>query len=578
MSVKLFTDGTAAPNFCSKTDESFSETRAKCRPKDSTYDGDRQLPIEVYSYHHTLPTGHVITFDRGHGCDHADTLEHGGTLSTSDIDNFVPQNSFYNRHIRNHLVNKIRIAGGEYKEISLYHQNPYKTGETRIPEAFIFIELYDGNAETAYFFPNLIAYEALDFEKSYKSNYLNFLELFRVNDLIDYFYIPFVQGQNPIPHMEQRDKGTILSCRIYTDIASLFDNLTEHAFPPRARATLVKSIMNQGINTAAILDFEGLVSLETAINHYANSRIYWELDDRSEGEWQAAFDTYFPRLSAPIQRAYESTKMKFPRECGDQRVFREAMTLSLGSLFTKMGDADQEIIRSIIGGRSIKNIELAKKYLNIAFSKIEAGDYDNRGLRGMTSILRNIPELEDLDRADSLATLIKADEAQSSTNDEFIAFNSSLPDPLFDIHHCFTFGALQNKLEEGIREIRSGNLKTRTLFEMLLILENEPPAEQFISFKEVYDLLLSLDLFSSTLEEKKKIADFLYQARYFDEEDKWIEKIMDHFNEEPTQKNAVLVSSWLREGSGCIKKNILGAQTILEIAALNSLLWGAIPQ
>ncbi|KAB2833031.1 MAG: hypothetical protein F9K49_07195, partial [Caedimonadaceae bacterium] len=433
-------------------------------------------------------------------------------------------------------MNKIRIAGGEYKEISLYHQDPYKTEETRIPEGFIFIELYDGKAETAYFFPNLIAYEALDFEKSYKSNYLNFLELFRINDLIGYFYIPFVQAQNPIPHMEQRDKGTILSCRIYADIVSLFDNLTEYAFPPRARTTLIKSIMNQGINTAAILDFEGLTSLETAINHYANSRIYWELDDRLEGERQTACDTCFPKLSGPIQQAYEATKMKFPSECGNQRIFKEAMTLSLGSLFTKMGDADQAIIRSIIGGRSIKNIELAKKYLKVAFSKIEAGDYNNRGLRGITSILRSIPELEDLDRADSLATLIKADEAQSSTNDEFIAFHSSLPDPLFDIHHFFTFGALKNKLEEGIHEIRSGNLKTQTLFEMMLILESEPSAEQFISFKEVYDLLLSLDLLESTLEEKKKIADFLYQARYYDEEDKWIEKIMDHFNEEPTQK------------------------------------------
>lgn len=567
MKVKLFTDGTLPPNFCSQTGDSITETRAKCRPKGETYDGDRREPIKTYAYQHTLQSGHIITFDRGHGCDHADTLEHGGLLSSYDPDNFVPQNSFYNRHIRNPLVNMIRSSGGEYKEISLYHQSPLMTNDTRIPEAFVFIELYDGKAEKAYFFPNFISYEALEFEKPYKSNYLNFLDLFRVNDLIDYFYIPFVQAQNPIPHMEQRDRGTILAERIYLDIITLFNNMTEDAFPPRARSTLIKSIMNQGVDTAAILDFEGLTCLETAVNHYSNNRIYWELDDRPEEARQATFESNFSKLSSSFQRAYESTESKFSAE-KNHRGFKQAIVRAFGSLVDVVETPDQEILRLIIGGRSVKNIELAKKYLKVALSKIERGDYNDRDLRGIIHILTYIHELEDYEKAKSLLPLLKEEEPRSIT-DEFLLYSSSLDDSEMEIQHFFTFEVLQNKLREGLREIESGNVKVSTLFEMMLILEKNSHPQ--IDLEEVYNLLNAMDLLASTIEEKKKIADFLWIASYYEEKEIWIKKIGAHFDREPNLRNAELLSSWLQEGNGSMQKDPDLAQEVLRIARTHAL-------
>ncbi|MBY0501630.1 MAG: hypothetical protein K2P93_06480 [Alphaproteobacteria bacterium] len=410
MNAKLYTDGVIPPNFVSRTGEDISETHAKCLPKGLTYNKERERIIPC-SYQHLLPTGRTLVFDWGHGCDHADTIEqHGGILSTNDPDNLVPQNRFYNRYIRNPLVQRIRSAGigGEYREISFYYHTPHVTNKTKIPEAFIFIELYNGTPEAAYFFPNLIDYEALDFEKLSRSNYLNYLDLFRINELISYFYIPFVQAQNPIPHMEQCNKGTILSHSIHADITALFNNLTEHAFPPRARATLIKTIMSQSINKAAILDFEGLTSLESAIHYYSNNRIYWELDDRSEGERQATFLTSFPNLSEPVQRAYETTKDKFPEKYKEERAFREAIVRGFGSLVDMMGEADQEVMRTVIGGKSIKNIRLAQKYLKMAHYKIESGDYNNRNLRGIIHILNYTPEFEDLETARVLFNLTRA--------------------------------------------------------------------------------------------------------------------------------------------------------------------------
>ncbi len=568
MEVKVYTDGIVSPNFCSKTGESIAEVRAKCRPKNLTYEEERWYPMAAYSYQHLLPTGHRITFDRGHGCDHADTLEHIGILSTYDPDNFVPQNSFYNRNIRNHLVARIRNAGGEYKEISLYHHTPYLTDGIRIPEAFIFIELYDGKADSAYFFPNFIAYEALDFEKQFNSNYLNFLELFRVNALIEYFFIPFVQAQNPIPHMEQRDKSTILSNRIYLDIREMFSNMTEHAFPPRARSTLIKSIMNQGINTAAILDFEGLTCLETAVNHYSNNRVYWELDDRSEEERHAAFDTNFPKLSIPIQRAYEAAKNQFAEEYKDKRAFEMHIATALGSLINLMRDPDQEIMRSIIGGQSIKNIELAQKYLKVALSKLEKGVYDDRDINGIQRILFYTPEFEDEAKAEDLTTLIKDKEniLRAISPDEFILFVPPASEIGDEIQWFFRLQVLKEKIAAGKKEIRSRNLNTATLFEMMAILMNEPTVDESISFESVYKLLDSIDLLQSTLIEKKKIADFLWYHGYPNEQNEWIRKIADHFEKEPTQNHARLFSSWLRDGSGCIKKNTDLARGVLEIA------------
>ncbi len=89
-------------------------------------------------------------WDKGHGVDHADTLEGPGVLSsTTDIANFTPQASWWNQGPRNSLVGRIRnghgpsgrAGGGGYREMARYAESPPVTSNgTLIPREFIFVE------------------------------------------------------------------------------------------------------------------------------------------------------------------------------------------------------------------------------------------------------------------------------------------------------------------------------------------------------------------------------------------------------------------------------------------------------
>lgn len=568
---RFYTDGTASPNFLSRmgTREKLSETFAHTRPKLTVFQGSRRYPMSPYTYVHTLSTGHTVTFDRGHGCDHADTLEHGGILSTCDPNNYVPQNWYYNEHIRNPLVARIRNGGGSYKEFSLYHHSPYMTNDVRIPEAFIFVELYDGKPKSAYFFPNLVAYEYLKFENRHKSKYLDYLDLFRINALIEYFFNPVVQTQDPIPHMEQRNRASIISWRIPLDITILFNNMTEHAFPSRARATLIRSVMDQNINTAAILDFDSLLSIETAINHYGNDRIYWELDDRSEEERVAAFTTHLSELSQPIIDAVNLVKVEFPKVYADQRVFRRIITQVFGQLINTVRPSDQKTMRKIIGGHSIKSIDLARRYLHLALNRIDQEVFTDRELNGIQRTLTYIPELEDPKKATELDRLYKDPNMRRRKIDgELVGVSSPMiragigPSEAEQLEGIFRDHVLNNILKHDVGEVKAGNFSFETLFELLLIFEEERCEDEEARHEAVYSHLMSLDLLDTTLEEKKLLADFFWKAGDQDKKEVWIDKIKDHFNKKPNQKNTLLLSSWLRSGIGCLEKNEKDAQQV----------------
>lgn len=556
----FYTDGENPPNFVSRIGEEASESFAHSRPKFDVYNRKRWYPISSYSYVHTLPTGHIITFQRGHGCDHVDTLEHDGTLSTDDPNNFVPQNSYYNQWIRGPLVARIRSGGGSYRELSLYHHTPYTIKDEKIPEAFIFVELYDGEPESAYFFPNLVAYKFLDFEKPHKSNYLNYLDLFRINPLIEYFFNPFVQAQNPIPHIEQRNRADIISLRVPLDITILFDNMTEHAFPPRARSTLIRSIIRQNVNTAAILDFESLVSIEGAINYYGNDRIYWELDDRSEEERTVAFTTHLPELSQPIRNAFDQVKAEFPETYANQRIFRRALTQAFGHLIELVRPSDQKIIRQIIEGHSVKNIDLARRYLQLAFKRIEQGDFTDRDLRGIQHVLMDIPELENHEKLKELEALYKNPNMRRRKIDgETKGFPSPEVSPSIGsseetrLERAFKNYALNNILNHDSAEIEAGNLNFETLFELLFIFQEYNCEHWKIRYETVCNHLMALHLFDTTLEQKKKVADCFKRPKDPDKCLIWKNKILDHFYKSlaPEPADAKLIASWIRNGIGC---------------------------
>jgi hypothetical protein len=111
----------------------------------------------------------------GHGIDLADTIIQ---LHNSNFDplNYVPQKPNYNEQLRNILVDHIRQNNGNYREISLYSQNPppltqkikkkhSKSGKVEsqqilVPEGFIFEEIYP-HQRSIYFFPNHLDYSAL---------------------------------------------------------------------------------------------------------------------------------------------------------------------------------------------------------------------------------------------------------------------------------------------------------------------------------------------------------------------------------------------------------------------------------
>jgi hypothetical protein len=90
-----------------------------------------------------------ITYRRGHGVPHADTIEPppGGVNSTSDPHNFSPQARQYNDTFRRTLEVRFRAAGNNLREVSLYRPTPGRvnSGEA-IPDSWWIIEVNPAGA------------------------------------------------------------------------------------------------------------------------------------------------------------------------------------------------------------------------------------------------------------------------------------------------------------------------------------------------------------------------------------------------------------------------------------------------
>lgn len=134
--------------------------------------------------------------DRGHGIDFIITIDQEHH-SSRDHRNYTPQNSIYNRQIRNDLADKIRKGGGNIEEVLIYtaspqtveHKIPKKyssTGKVEKPEidvpvGFLFIERYEGQDRKLFYFPNFIDYEAIKGTNSI-SSYLELSNLFELKE------------------------------------------------------------------------------------------------------------------------------------------------------------------------------------------------------------------------------------------------------------------------------------------------------------------------------------------------------------------------------------------------------------
>lgn len=99
-----------------------------------------------------------LGWGRGHVLEHADTIPNpGGTESTLDRRNFVPEPRWWNEYVRSPLVRDIRTAGNGYRLFFEYDSEPRVTDNgTAIPSAEYFIEVApDGSIVRAWRVPFL---------------------------------------------------------------------------------------------------------------------------------------------------------------------------------------------------------------------------------------------------------------------------------------------------------------------------------------------------------------------------------------------------------------------------------------
>lgn len=299
------------PNFTTMSLPSSSaakETLINPRKSTDLYKGDRKYPTtvstsyptEVRTYYVTVK-GKKIRLDRGHGVPHADTLQHSGVVSTQDSENYTPQNIKYNSPIRRDLEDALRSKGLKYKEISIYHDDCMCNVTARvnsrdkefripIPEGFIFLTFAeDGEIGDTYYFPNLVDYEEL---KGDRPNYAHFLDLYRIQNLSEWFLLPTVTLGLTDEHQDKVFEAEEAVLKILFS-RNLFGNLSEEQMPPKARVALSATLLQWNMETAATLEFLTFKHQFQLANFYLTSqRSLWQFDDRYESEKRRMLDEF----------------------------------------------------------------------------------------------------------------------------------------------------------------------------------------------------------------------------------------------------------------------------------------------
>lgn len=166
--LSVYSDGAGNTNYVLRSGDRMIQSDAITRSNGTYARGQQRLPEEISEVGANNPYRDPVTgevWDKGHGVDYADTLEGPGVLSsTTDVANFSPQASWWNRGPRNTLVGRIRNGhaasnrpgGGGYREMAIYAENPPVTANgTPIPREFIFVETNSaGVAQRAWRIPN----------------------------------------------------------------------------------------------------------------------------------------------------------------------------------------------------------------------------------------------------------------------------------------------------------------------------------------------------------------------------------------------------------------------------------------
>ena len=252
--------------------ESFAITLHK------VYKGSRNYSIEPYQYKHKTDTGGIIGFDRGHGIDHAD----GDAMSSSDKRNYTPQNSYYNRYVRNHLVKNIRKKGGAYREISIYDPNNtiIIDGGTRLPVGFVFLEFDDDVEYKVYYFPNLIDYRTLCL-----SGYRKICDRFKIDDN-GVFKSTVIQEGEVDEHQRAVFKHSMTGHQLLSRRFSVSENIS-CVFPQSALSVLHKMLAIYNLRQAGELEFDGIEQKAAIVRTYVSKMKYVALDMGSKQKAKA---------------------------------------------------------------------------------------------------------------------------------------------------------------------------------------------------------------------------------------------------------------------------------------------------
>lgn len=274
------------------TYEAFAIPQAKDLKIDSGAYGRHHQPqfIEIYSFTENkmkvdktrdkrkLKAADTdIVFDPGHGIDHAITITHNNSNSTADVRNYTPQNAYYNRFIRNPLVQDVEARGNSYKELAIYAEHPLlitrkkgkKEEKKPIPEGFIFFTLDrgTGNIKEAYYFPNFYHY-MLEAE-TLPSDQVAW-EFFAKKYQIKNETAAFIWGHNEISNERVRRSVQSASEHVgYRALSGRFEVLPKHGWPPSARNALVRTAAIYQIEKAAEYDatIENMLEIAQMFNN-----------------------------------------------------------------------------------------------------------------------------------------------------------------------------------------------------------------------------------------------------------------------------------------------------------------------
>lgn len=255
-----------------------------------------------------------IVFDPGHGIDHAITVTHNGSSSTADIRNYTPQNAYYNRFIRNPLVQEVQTKGDSYKELAIYAEHPLfitrkkgkKEEKLPIPEGFIFFTLdrRTGNIKETYYFPNFHHYmQEAEILPSDQVAWEFFAKKYQIkNDIA-----ALVWGHNEISDEHNRRIVQGLSERVgYRALSGRFEVLPEHGWSPSARNALIR--------TAAIYRIEKAAEYDATTENMLEIAQVFNNKNFSYPEFKASL--YIPHLARYwVKRALEEVERKnYPAE------------------------------------------------------------------------------------------------------------------------------------------------------------------------------------------------------------------------------------------------------------------------